>query len=354
MSPTVHLHIGAPKSGTSYLQAALVQNQRALADDGVLFPGRLIDHIRAAEGVLGAPRLEKRWDQLAEKVRSFDGAAAVISMELLCTATPRQARRAVAAFDGLDVRVVLTARDLARVIPAQWQESTQFRHTWSFQDYLAGVTARRPRQDPAGRSFWRQHDLDHILGTWSGAVGADHVTVVTLPQRTGEPDLLWRRFSAAVGIESGRYELPATANESLGAASAELMRRVNEALAGTDLGPREYARNCRQLLAKTVLAARSREEPRLALPGGLQPWAAERSAQAVAAIRDRGVQVVGDLDDLRSPEVSPTRDGGPPGIDRPDVDPAQLPPEALLDAAVDAIAGLVTLRVDQERRRRSR
>lgn len=344
MSPSVHLHVGAPKSGTTYLQAALVQNQHPLLADGVLFPGGVAGQIRAAQDILGARRLHGRWAALAEQVRSFGGATAVISMEFLCTATPRQARRAVDVFDGLDVRVVLTARDLARVLPAQWQESTQFRHTWSFRDYLDGVTARRPRRTAPGRSFWSQHDLGRILEVWGGVVGADHVTVVTLPPRSGEPDLLWRRFGEAIGVGAGRYELPTPANESLGAASAELMRRVNVRLADTDtdLLPREYARQCRQVLAKTVLAARSTDEPRLRLPAALQPWAVERSARTIAAIRASGVRVVGDLEDLQSAASPATVD----------VDPDQLPPEDILDAAVDAIAGLVTHRVQQQRNRR--
>jgi len=340
MSATVHLHIGAPKSGTTSLQAALAHHRRALADDGVLFPGRQIDQIDAALEVLGHRPDKGRWAAQAQQVRDFTGHAAVISMETLCTGERRDVKRAVRAFGGLDVRVVVTARDLARVIPAQWQESTQFRHTWSYTDYLAGVTAARPRRSPPGRSFWSQHDLARILRTWSKVVGADHVTVVTLPKQSGQPDLLWRRFGEAVGIEASRYELPRTANESLGAASAELMRRVNAKLADADLSPREYARNCRQLLAKTVLAARNRSEPKLSVPGELRGWVAERSEQIATAVAKSGVHVVGDLDDLRSDPASTA----------PEVDPSRLPADEVLDAAVDAIAGLVQQRVRERRR----
>src|SRR4051812_22374835 len=37
--PVTYLHIGAPKSGTTYLQKTLWNNRAALRDRGVLYPG---------------------------------------------------------------------------------------------------------------------------------------------------------------------------------------------------------------------------------------------------------------------------------------------------------------------------
>lgn len=338
--PTVYLHIGTPKSGTTSVQEALKQNRDALAAEGVLYPGRPIDQIRGAQEILREQSPTPRWDAIADEVRRFGGHAAVVSMESLCTARRKQARRAVRAFRGLDVEVIVTARDLARTLPAQWQESTQFRHTWTYREYLDGVSASRPRRTASGRSFWRQHDLRRIIKVWGRAVGTENITVVTLPKQSA-PDLLWRRFAEVVGIDADRSPLPEIRNESLGAASAELMRRVNEGLTTGGLTRDEYGKNCRDVLAKTVLATRSRLEPRLALPTALQPWAVKRSAQLARAVRDSGVSVVGDLADLQSETATTT-----------DLDPEQLPPDELLDAAVDAIVGLVTHRAEQERNRR--
>ena len=59
MSPTVYLHIGAPKTGTTYLQDRLGRNASALADHDVHFPSRSalvspgLFHFRAALDLLG-------------------------------------------------------------------------------------------------------------------------------------------------------------------------------------------------------------------------------------------------------------------------------------------------------------
>ena len=38
MTRVVHLHIGAPKTGTTYIQTRLGRNTKTLADNGVHFP----------------------------------------------------------------------------------------------------------------------------------------------------------------------------------------------------------------------------------------------------------------------------------------------------------------------------
>ena len=52
MAARVFLHVGAPKSGTTFLQTVLWDNRKRLADNGVLVPGRtLFDFNRAATAV---------------------------------------------------------------------------------------------------------------------------------------------------------------------------------------------------------------------------------------------------------------------------------------------------------------
>ena len=58
MSRVVHLHIGAPKTGTTYLQDRLMLNSAQLARHGVVIPSqnRFVDtdvfHFRAALDLL--------------------------------------------------------------------------------------------------------------------------------------------------------------------------------------------------------------------------------------------------------------------------------------------------------------
>ena len=51
MAERIFLHVGTPKSGTTYLQAVLWQNADALKSEGLLLPGRFKTHYAAAKGV---------------------------------------------------------------------------------------------------------------------------------------------------------------------------------------------------------------------------------------------------------------------------------------------------------------
>lgn len=337
MSATVHLHIGEPKTGTTYIQAMLFHHRERLLEAGLLVPGRNLDHIRAGHDVLGRARTagthstEGAWDALAAEITGYPCRHALVSMEMLTRARPRQVERAVAAFGAdADVRVVVTARELSRLVPARWQESVQFRKSWSLDDYLSGVLAgSRDRQgSDASRHFWGLHDTPTTVRTWAESVGLERVSLVTLPSEGATPDELWVRFGRALGLDFAGFEAVAQANASLGAASAELMRRVNEALAETDLGDADHARICRKFLGKTVLPQRKDSESSIEMPAAFVESSRAHSEELVAELKGLGVRVVGDLDDLL-----PSDDPGS----------AVAPPEEaqVASAAVDAMAALI-------------
>ena len=62
----VFLHIGAPKTGTTFLQDVLVRNKAALRANGVLYPGRNGTHVMAA---LDLRNLEFKGHRYAEAAR---------------------------------------------------------------------------------------------------------------------------------------------------------------------------------------------------------------------------------------------------------------------------------------------
>ena len=100
MTRKVILHVGAPKTGTSYVQDLLFSHREALAAEGVLYPADRFDaHFLAALDLMELQwgGLEKQavgaWDRLAEQVRGWDGTV-IISHEILATATPAQVKRA--------------------------------------------------------------------------------------------------------------------------------------------------------------------------------------------------------------------------------------------------------------------
>ena len=55
--PVVFLHVGAPKSGTTFVQQVMWSNRDELARQGVLLPGaHAQDHFRANQDLREAPQ----------------------------------------------------------------------------------------------------------------------------------------------------------------------------------------------------------------------------------------------------------------------------------------------------------
>jgi hypothetical protein len=334
MTPTIHLHIGEPKSGTTYLQAMLEENRDVLERAGLLTPGPR-EQIRAAQDAVRRRSDGQLWRALADKLLSWSGTSALVSMETLCRAHPSAVKRAVQAFGDAEVRVHVTARDVLRSLPAQWQQSTQHRKTWTWPEYC-GAVVRGDKRHPATNNFWSQHDLETILGRWSNVVGAENVYVVTVPQPGAAPSELWQRFANAVSLPPVEVASVKPSNESLGEISAELMRRVNEAVEPLELTERQYNHTVRAILAREVLAPRRSSEPKVLPPPEAGPWAEGESRRIMAAVTASGVHVVGDLDDLR-PQAADLSQS------------ARQPTDGeLVEAAVDAVRGLVKVLAERK------
>src|SRR4029079_18926194 len=136
MSKRVLLHVGTPKTGTSYLQDVLYRNRLTLAAAGIHYPAHRFDaHFLAALDLMRLPwgGLEAEavgaWDKLAHRVRDYRGTS-IISHEILATASRAQAGRALESLghgQGTEVHLVLSVRDLVRQIPAEWQENVKHR-----------------------------------------------------------------------------------------------------------------------------------------------------------------------------------------------------------------------------------
>ena len=336
------VHVGAPKTGTTYLQAVLWRNRAALADAGVSYPlERPNEHFAAALDLRDMPwggRVDGAWrgswDRIAARLRAARGSV-VLSNELLGGATPQQAARVVADLAGpgeREVHVVFTARDLARQLASDWQEHVKHRHTVTFERFVDDlVRLGRDAPAPFGELFWGLHDAAAVLGTWSQVVPPDRVHLVTVPPGGSDPDLLWRRFAGAAGLSDVPVDLRVRPrNVSMGTVEAELIRRLNQVLRGRFPHAR-YDELVRQVLAETVLVSPDRvtpASPRPTLPPERDAWVQARSREMVEAVRAAGFDVIGDLDDL---VPAPSTGGPQPGS----VD------DELLPAALDGLAGLL-------------
>ena len=331
----VNLHVGTFKTGTSYLQSVLVHSQSQLADAGVLWPGRAwADQVAATKGLMTSrPGKRQAWDTLMAEVDGWSGVSAIISMETLSMASPAAVRRAASSLLDHRVRVILTARDIGRVIPAQWQESVQNGKSWSYETYLDGVV-NGSQGDRAHDHFWSKHDWAAVLRTWSAVADDAELVLVTVPPSGAPRGLLWERFCEAVSLDPTAYDATMSVNESLGAASAEVVRYVSAALEDVE-SHRQTSRVLKKTLAKGVLNGRKSEEPTLVLPHRLQRWAVERSRELIDDLAAVKATTIGSLDDL-VPRFTARVTGETE-------DPSSLPVEELLGAAGFGLAELCSI-----------
>lgn len=355
--PTIFLHIGAMKTGTTYLQGLLSANKDRLADAGYLFPGeRWTDQSRAAADVLGFslddPRrraaVEGKWDRIAAEMLAHRGRgkkASIYSMEFLSFADTEQATRVLDSLAGADVEVVLTVRDTIATIPAQWQTSCRNaghvpyrRFVYGVRDALELVGREDRGRAPSGpvskpvRMFRRTQDIERMLDVWVPLVGAEHVHVVTVPPRGTSPTVLWERFASVVGVDPDVCVQPEEgSNSSLGHASTELLRLVNKHL---DLSGTDYALLVKGPLARRILGSRAALEQPIRMHRRGHLMGVRWNRRIRRAVRRHQVEVVGTLEDL--PVQRPGKDVRPA---LPTVSDAEV-----LAAAVHARDGLLALR----------
>ena len=125
------IHVGLQKTGTSYLQAALLRSRESLADQGLdLVPPtkresfELMVVIRDRYADAARRRVRPQHPRAVHRAssRRRTGSRAVYSQESLAAARPAQIERLLDACGDREVHVVVTVRDLARALPSAWQE----------------------------------------------------------------------------------------------------------------------------------------------------------------------------------------------------------------------------------------
>jgi hypothetical protein len=331
----VLVHVGAPKTGTSFVQDVLWLNRESLAKQGILYPAdRFDEHFLAALDLMELHwgGLERQavgaWDRLAARVRDWQGTA-IVSHEILATASKQQVRRALDSFGDAEVHVVLSARDLVRQIPAEWQENIKHRRTLGYREFLDRII------DPARSGqlaswFWGVQEVPDILERWGSTLPRERVHLITVPKPGAPRDLLWQRFASVLGLDAAALAPETTrANPSLGVPETVLIRRVNKQVNNGVLEGEDYRQFVRELLAHRTLSERV-GSARLGLPADVRAWASELSEAWIEQLAGRGYDVMGSLDELRpDPEAPAFSDP-----DRPDEG-------EVADAAVQSIVALL-------------
>lgn len=305
MARRIFLHVGTPKTGTTFLQSVLWANKDALSEQGLLLPLRSVrDHYylsniaRAVEYEISRmpKRGETSWDRMVDEVSEWQRDV-LISHEMF---TWVSAERAVWVLDQLralgdDVHVLVTARDMARQVPAEWQQSIKHGRTLALRDYYGLVQDRDP-----SIPFWSAQDLPPLIRRWSQGQPSDHMHLVTVPPSGAPPELLWDRYAAVIGVDAGSVDRSVNRpNESLGLEEIETLRRVNRfAPQGVKKPLRQMM--VRQVLAEGILAARP-DAKKFAPPADVHPWVMRLGKEMVDELRAMSLDVVGDLDELIPP-----------------------------------------------------
>lgn len=340
MARRVFLHIGPPKTGTSFLQEAWYQHRPEMAERGLLYPGvAREEQFQACAVAVGKkavveqmrPDALRAWDRLTRKVSEWEGDALLSSEHYALGRTASVAPIMERLHQVADeVHLVAGARDLARQIPADWQQTVKQGSVSTFEEFWRHL-AEKERT-----TFWFHQDLPQVLQRWGSSLPPERVHVV-VHGRPGTPHrVLWENMCAVLGIEPDFLRPVARTNESLNAVQVELIRRANLAMGDTRSDLRTK-RAMRTLIGAGVFADTS-DSARLTLPADAAEWLAARSRRMVDELRALDHHVLGDLDDLLVPAEPP----------------AGRVPDVVDDAEISALAPAVIARlVESEVERRA-
>ncbi len=346
-SRRLYVHIGLQKTGTSYLQAALLHNRAVLAEQGLdlvpptkreAFELMLLvrDRYNPALDAASVPDSLARFSDLLGRA---PGSRALISQESLAAARPAQIRRLLDACGDREVHVIATVRDLARQLPSQWQQLLKGGGTATYQRFLRRAQARE--QEGSDARPWTHLNVPAVLARWSEAVGPERIHVVTVPPTGSAPTALLERYCSVLGVDPDRMVPDETrVNTSLGRVQAELLRRVNRELPA-ELRPRQvYGDVGKRFFAAQVLAA---QEPiTIRVPAEFRAWCDEVADRQIKTIDGAGYAITGQLADLRCPDEAFSGEEDPPTQ------------RDVAAAGVEALVHILALRGQAVRRRAGR
>ncbi|MBD8869354.1 hypothetical protein [Nocardioides donggukensis] len=327
------LHIGPPKTGTTFLQSALAQLRDEVAQHGVLYPGEGWRSKTAVREAVGRPargltaRVDARraeqaaaedatdgddgddgdgsadpfsWAELAAEVRAAGDVRVCVSNETFAVADDEQAARTVRDLGDEDVHVVMVARPLGRLLPSQWQQRVRKQQGMvSFDDWLR-IVLHGSEEEAHHRHFWHQHDLDGMIRRWSAAAPGRVSVIVS---REGDRSYLPRLFEGMLGLPEGMLDRATPqANFSLSLSEAELVRSLDEVAERRGWDPEFYYGGLkRQVLRFIRRHKRGPDDRPLVLPAWVTERVAELDAERQAVLESSGVRVIGDPASLCEP-----------------------------------------------------
>ncbi|UDY23365.1 hypothetical protein [Nocardioides sp. Kera G14] len=298
---TVFLHVGAPKTGTTYLQDRLARNRASLARHGVKYPIGMRDSMfLPAVDLTGIKwpgfheQASGEWKALVRRINVARGTV-IVSHEVFAVTKPSRIAMAMEDLAGHDVHVIFTAREPGRQLAADWQEGLKTYNSRTFDRFLNRIVEADPMTSRLW--FWRAQHLPRALANWSAVLPPEKVHLLTVPQ--GPSDTLWLRFCGLTGIDPAWAPEEATkVNQSLGIAGAQTLRRLNAALFKAGVNAEEH----RDLVFNTIVPRLLEviEDPApISTPPALDAWVENLAEEWIHWAKSAAIDVVGDLEELR-------------------------------------------------------
>jgi hypothetical protein len=284
------VHVGPPKTATTYIQRGLFANQDLLEAHGVYLPrtGRLelepnaVCHHHLAWELMGSPRFRPDiggWEALAAELGGVEAPTVLLSSEVLSRAVLMDG--VGEALDdrlrslGRDISILYVVRDQLSSINSYYaQQVKMLEDVDAFVPHVTGVLRRG------------EADLEQHTGRWYGAPGVD---LVAIPfPHLAEPNPLVALLRAA------QVDVPATdlaagsdvVNITLGPVAVEAIRLLRAYVHGlnrsfSDNDP--AARRLHRVAARAASEAGWCDDPYWGWP----PKLASRAAEQLAASNDR-------------------------------------------------------------------
>jgi hypothetical protein len=332
------VHVGLPKTGTTYLQSILFGSQEQLAADGLaMVPdtrgaafqvmletrGRFEGQERSRSSALA---------QLDQELRRSPSPNALLTEESLSRAKRRHIAGLIDRTADREVHLVVNYRDIARQVPSAWQQHVKAGGSTRFGEYVARTRDSGPG---SGVLFWRSQDIVAVLQRWAKFVPPErtHVVVVGYGPQT---DLL-QSFCSVLEVDAGRLD-PGLArpNASIGFAQTEMLASVIGRLSPEALTRDAWGAVGKRQFAERQLARQGGSPARLGREH--EEWCASVANDVRELLVTSRYHVVGDLDD-----VMPHPDSFA------DTTTAATADE-LLDAALDGVAALLEKSARRHRR----
>jgi hypothetical protein len=215
------LHVGPPKTGTTYLQEAFAATRPMLAERGIVFPvtwGARGQHDLPGQlRTIPNPTLEAQFAEL----HAARQPAVLISAEALST-LPAESVAYLRTLIGAanKVRVVFYVRSWADVLPSQWKQAVKSGDTQTLPEYLYG------RATSAASTLYL--NFAPMLRVYAEAFGERAISIVCYNTVVATERDLFQHFAATFlnWYFPPEPELPRV-HVSPGTAEIEVIRAIN-------------------------------------------------------------------------------------------------------------------------------